>query len=89
MSRTRHRQRRSAVQWNPPPLRGNTPSPFDAEQDVQSATECTGLTPQPVMSESAGESLSSLYAIHEVKPQGNAGKCNPNNDPDEIAFHRQ
>ena len=89
MSRTKHRQRTGAQQWNPPPLRANTPSPFDAEKNVLSATECTGLTPQPVMSEDAGESLSSLYAIHEVKPQGNVGKCNPNNDPSEIDFHRQ
>ena len=89
MSRTKHRQRTGAQQWNPPSLRVDTPLPFDAEKDVQSATECTGLTPQPVMSEDAGESLSSLYAIHEVKPQGNVGKCNPNNDPSEISFHRK
>lgn len=88
MSRTKHRQRTGAQQWNPPPLRGNTPSPFNAEKDVQSATECTGLTPRPVMSEEAGESLAALYAIHEIKPQGNVGKCNPNNDPGEISFHR-
>ena len=34
MSRTKHRQRTGAQQWNPPPLRGNTPSPFNAEKDV-------------------------------------------------------
>ena len=83
------RRPHGAWQWNPPPITEIADEAFHAQRDVQSATECTGLTPQPVMSESAGESLSSLYAIHEVKPQGNAGKCNPNNDPDEIAFHRQ
>ena len=66
------------------------PNPPIAEvENLSSATECTGLTPQPVMSEGAGESLSSLYAIHEIKPQGNVGKCNPNNDPSEIDFHRE
>lgn len=94
MSKSRHRQhgctppQRSAYQWNPPPLAPDTETAFDPAQDVASATECTGLVQQPVMNERSGADLSGLYAIHEMKPQGNVGKDNPNNDPSEIDFHR-
>lgn len=86
MSKTRHRQ--GVQQWNPPPLpKGNPLSP-DEEMHVVSSTECTGLTPQPVRSESESESYADLYTSSDVKPQGNVGKCNPRNNPSEIAFHR-
>ena len=51
-------------------------------------TECTGLMQHIPEHESEAQALSSLYAIHPVKPQGNIGKDNPQNDPDEIHFHR-
>lgn len=89
MSVTKHRQRASAVQWNPPKLEKNASLPIYEEQDVVSSTECTGLTQQPVMNESESVDYSKLYAIHEIKPQGNVGKCNPRNDPSEIVFHRE
>ena len=38
--------------------------------------------------ESEAYALSSLYGIHVMKPQGNIGKCNPNNSPAEQQFHR-
>ena len=53
-----------------------------------SATDCTGLEAQPVLSDSAAEHYTELYDIHAQKPQGNIGKDNPNNDPSEINFHR-
>ena len=37
----------------------------------------------------AARALSALYAIHQVKPQGNVGKDNPNNPQEEINFHRE
>ena len=90
MSRTKHRQQQHPAQpWNPPPLAPDAPSAFDHPQNVASATECTGLEAQPVLSESAAEHYAGLYAIHGQKPQGNIGKGNPNNDPSEIRFHRQ
>ena len=83
----------SAKQWNPPKPRAQdieaSDESFHKREVVQSATECTGLMMQVPGTEVAAESLSDLYAIHEVKPQGNVGKDNPNNDPDEIRFHRQ
>lgn len=88
MSKSRHRQH-GAMQWNPPPLVRDIKSPFCPEQNVMSATECTGLEIQPAVSQSAAESYTELYAIHEQKPQGNIGKGNPNNDPSEIHFHRK
>ena len=86
MSRTKHRQ--NAFQWNPPPLPRDKQTPFDPPQNVVSATECTGLTQQPVMNEAEAQTLSSLCAVHPLKPQGNVGKGNPRNDPSEIEFHR-
>ena len=48
-----------------------------------------GAILQPVPeTESKARSLSALYAIHQVKPQGNVGKDNPNNPQAEIDFHR-
>ena len=48
-----------------------------------------GDVPVPVPeTESKARSLSALYAIHQVKPQGNVGKDNPNNLQEEIDFHR-
>lgn len=84
--KSKHRQ--SAYQWNPPPLKPNSRAVFDTPQSVVSATECTGLVQQPVMNDIEGQDLSDLYAIHQMKPQGNVGKGNPLNDPGEIAFHR-
>ncbi|MGN0991520.1 MAG: hypothetical protein ACI4O4_08675 [Candidatus Ventricola sp.] len=88
MSRTKHRQHGGARQWNPPPIPPETRAPFSPPQNVVSATDCTGLEAQPVLSDSAAEHVSALYAIHAQKPQGNIGKDNPNNDPSEINFHR-
>lgn len=86
MHRTRHRQ--SAVQWNPPPLAPDAARAFEPGEQVVSATECTGLTPQPLDDTQQARVLSDLYAIHTMKPQGNIGKGNPLNDPEEIEFHR-
>ena len=88
MSRSKHRQQPAAHQWNPPPLVRDLKSPLRPEQNVASATECTGLEIRPVVSEVAAESYTDLYSIHEQKTQGNIGKGNPRNDPDEIRFHR-
>lgn len=82
----------NAKQWNPP-----KPRPEDLEaadesfykrRNVGSANDCTGLMTRVPGTEAAAESLSDLYALHELKPQGNVGKDNPHNDPDEIGFHR-
>lgn len=87
MSRSKHRQH-GVKQWNPPPLAPGVRTAIDPPQNVVSATDCTGLEAQPVLSDSAAEHVSALYAIHAQKPQGNIGKDNPNNDPSEIRFHR-
>ncbi len=86
MSKTKHRQ--SAGGWNPPPLPPDSPTVYDVPQNVVSATECTGLSQQPAMNVLEAQDLSDLYAIHQMKPQGNVGKGNPWNDPSEITFHR-
>ena len=78
-----------AWQWNPPPIEEIADEAFHAKRDVQSATECTGLMQQVPETESKARSLSALYAIHQVKPQGNVGKDNLNNPPEEIHFHRE
>lgn len=88
MSRSKHRQHGGAKQWNPPPIAPDVKTPFSPTQNVVSATDCTGLEAQPVLSESAAENYAALYDIHVQKPQGNIGKDNPNNDPSEIDFHR-
>ncbi len=89
MSRTHHHQRPDTDWvWNAPPISPDAPSPFPYAQDVASATECTGLAAQPILSQSECVDYEALYSIHEQKPQGNIGKDNPNNDPDEINFHR-
>ena len=86
------RKKSPAKQWDPPKPRAKdieaADESFHKREVVQSATECTGLQMQVPGTEAAAESLSDLYAIHEMKPQGNVGKDNPNNDPAEIAFHR-
>jgi len=87
MSKSKHRQH-GAKQWNPPRLGMDIKAPFSPEQNVVSATECTGLEIKPAYSDLAAESYTGLYAIHQQKPQGNIGKDNPNNDPGEINFHR-
>ena len=87
ISKTKHRQ--TAYGWNPPPLPKDAKLPFDDPQNVVSATECTGLTPQPIMNESECVNYEDLYATLPLKPQGNVGKGNPNNDPSEIRFHRK
>lgn len=88
MSRTKHRQSTGAQQWNPPPIRPGQNTLMD-ENDVQSATECTGLMQRVPGHEDDAQALSDLYQITQVKPQGNVGKDNPRNNPEEIAFHRQ
>ena len=88
MSRSKHRQQPNAHQWNPPPMVRDLKSPLRPEQNVASATECTGLEIRPVINEVAAESYTDLYSIHEQKTQGNISKGNPRNDPDEIRFHR-
>ena len=82
------KEKHAAWQWNPPKRADFADESFHAYKDVQSMTECTGLVQQIPENESEAHSLSSLYGIHTVKPQGNVGKCNPNNDPSEIRFHR-
>ena len=79
---------RNAWQWNPPKRQEIADESFHTCKDVQSATECTGLMQHVPEDESEAHSLSELYAIHTVKPQGNVGKDNPRNDPSERAFHR-
>ena len=88
MSRSRHRQHGGGSKWNPPPIPPDVETPFSPTQNVVSATDCTGLEAQPVLSDSAAEHYTELYDIHAQKPQGNIGKDNPNNDPSEINFHR-
>ena len=88
MNTSRHRQRGGAKQWNPPPISPGAQSSISPPQNVVSATDCTGLESQPVLSDSAAENYTDLYAIHAQKPQDNIGKGNPNNDPSEIRFHR-
>ena len=89
MSHHRSTDTHNARQWNPPPLPKDAKLPFDEPQNVVSATECTGLTQQPVMNESECVDYADLLAIHDLKPQGNIGKDNPRNNPEEIAFHRR
>ena len=88
MSKSMHKQHPHPERWMPPPVAPHVPAPFETPQITASATECTGLMAQPAMNEEESQSLSDLYAIHSIKPQGNVGKGNPNNDPDEITFHR-
>ena len=87
MSRSKHHQ--GVHQWNPPPIPKESGKVYDQPQNVLSATECTGLGIRPAQDKLQAEALSDLYAIHQMKPQGNIGKGNPNNDPSEIAFHRR
>ena len=89
MSRSKHHQHPNSKQWSPPPIVRDLKSPLCPEQNVASATECTGLEVRPVIDDVARESYAALYAIHEQKTQGNIGKGNPRNDPSEIAFHRK
>ncbi len=88
MSRSKHHQHGGAKQWNPPPIEAKTKLPLSKTENTASATECTGLEAQPVISREAAENYTRLYGIHDQKPQGNIGKGNPDNDPSEIAFHR-
>ena len=69
-------QQSNAQQWNPPPLVRDLKSPLCPEQNVASATECTGLEFCPVVDGIAAESYTDLYAIHQQKTQGNIGKDN-------------
>lgn len=85
MEKTKH----AAWQWNPPKRTELAEDTFPVQKDVLSATECTGLMQHVPENESEAYALSGLYCIHAVKPQGNVGKRNPNNNPDEIRFHRQ
>ena len=89
MSRSKHHQQTGAQKWMPPPMVRDLKSSLCPEQNVASATECTGLEFRPVVDSVAAESYTDLYAIHEQKTQGNIGKGNPRNDPGEIAFHRE
>lgn len=88
--KSKHTQKKSAAwQWDPPKPQEFADESFHRRREVQSATECTGLMQSVPKNEGEAASLSSLYAIHMAKPQGNVGKDNPNNDPSEIAFHRE
>ena len=78
----------NAWQWRPPKRTEMADESFHAAEDVQSATECTGLMAHPPQDEGEAHALAGLYAIHAFKPQGNIGKDNPWNDPSERAFHR-
>lgn len=88
MSRSKHIQHGCAKQWNPPKIKKNADLPLARTQNTVSATECTGLVSQPVTGDEAAHSYAQLYGIHTQKTQGNIGKGNPRNDPQEIAFHR-
>lgn len=88
MSRSKNRQTPTAWQWNPPARQELADEAFHTRKNVSSATECTGLMQQVPENEGEAQSLSQMYAIHTVKPQGNVGKDNPRNNPEEIAFHR-
>ena len=79
---------KSAHQWNPPPIPPEKETAFIQPQNVVSATECTGLVRQPIQNVFEAGAFSDMLAIHQMKPQGNIGKGNPNNAPSEIAFHR-
>ena len=83
-----NRKSGNAWQWNPPKRQKAADEVFPYGADVLSATECTGLAQQVPENESEARALSGLYAIHTLKPKGNIGKDNPNNDPSEIRFHR-
>lgn len=94
MSKNKHRKddARTAYQWNPPKQQTDAEAAdesFHKRQDVSSATDCTGLMMHVPETPAAAQSLSDLYAIHELKPQGNVGKGNPNNPKEEIEFHRK
>lgn len=78
----------AAHQWEPPRRRPTPDGAFAEPEDVQSATECTGLAARPPETRAAAAALSDLYALHEMKPLGNIGKDNPNNPPEERDFHR-
>ena len=54
MSRSKHRQH-GAKQWNPPPIPPDVKTPFSPPQNVVSATDCTGLEAQPVLSHDLSE----------------------------------
>ena len=86
---SRNKQQQGVHQWNPPPIPKESGKVYDQPQNVLSATECTGLGIRPAQDKLQAEALSDLCAIHQMKPQGNIGKGNPNNDPSEIAFHRR
>ena len=90
MSVSKHNQRKvSTVKpWRAPPISPESSLPLGETTSVASATECTGLEAQPILSDNAAESYTQLYGIHAQKPQGNIGKGNPNNDPAERKFHR-
>lgn len=88
MSKSKKRQFPAAWQWNPPAHQELADEAFHTRKSVLSATECTGLMQQVPENDSEAQSLSQLYSIHTVKPQGNVGKDNPRNNPEEISFHR-
>lgn len=87
MSTSKHKQR--PFIWEAPPITPGPDHPFKAASGVASATECTGLEVRPVINETAAESYTDLFPIHQQKTQGNIGKGNPRNDPSEIQFHRE
>jgi len=87
LSRSKHTQH-GAKQWNPPPVKRDADLPLSCTSAVVSETECTGLEAQPVIDDEAAKSYTRLYGIHAQKTQGNIGKGNPRNDPQEIGFHR-
>lgn len=92
MSKKKNRPERgesTAYQWNPPKRRaGEADESFYAAKNVSSATDCTGLAARVPGTQAGAEALSGLYAVHEIKPQGNPGKDNPHNPGWEKGFHR-
>ena len=52
-----------------PSIREETQETFDRMSKLSSATDCTGLIPGGVMSESQTESYGELYDIPPQKPQ--------------------
>lgn len=43
--------------------------PFEENENIASATECTGLMPAPAETEEEAEDYARLYRVHPVKPK--------------------
>ena len=86
---TDSRENPCSWRWNPPRHQEFAAELSFVPDDVQSATECTGLMQTVPDTQGAADAMAGLLSILPVKPQGNPGKDNPNNDPSEILFHRK